>query len=58
MKKIDRENEIKNAKSLISALNDLIINREDYQQKSELRDISDVLVQVNKTIDIPSNFLG
>lgn len=52
MKKIDRENEIKNAKSLISALNDLIINREDYQQKSELRDISDVLVQVNKTIDI------
>ncbi len=51
MKKIDRENEIKEAKSLISSLNDLIINRDDFQQKSELRDISDVLVQVNKTID-------
>lgn len=51
MKKIDRENEIKEAKSLISSLNNLIINRDDFQQKSELRDISDVLVQVNKTID-------
>ena len=29
----------------------MIINRDDFQQKLELRDISDVLVQVNKTID-------
>lgn len=51
MRKIDREYEIRNAKKLITSLNSLIINRNDYKRNSYLEDISDVLIQVNKTID-------
>jgi len=51
MSKIETAANIKKSKELISSLYELLIKRDDYKENSGLQDITDVLVQVNKTID-------
>ena len=50
-RKAEKEENIKKSKELISSLYELLIKRDDYNENTGLQDITDVLIQVNKTID-------
>jgi len=49
--KVETKNDIQKSKEIIDALYNLIISRTDYKDNAGLKDITDVLLQVNKTID-------
>lgn len=51
MNKIEQQNDIEDSKKLINSLHDLLVTRPDYNDNSGLKDITDVLIQVNKTIE-------
>ncbi len=51
MSKIEKQEFIDNCKMTINSLYELIVKRDDYKTNTGLQDITDVLSQVDKTID-------
>jgi len=51
MKNSEAQNDVIESKNIIKSLYELIVKRDDYKSKRSLHDITDVLLQVEKTID-------